>query len=151
VKLGSILTVALARACPVRQISVQSMEHEFEIAVIHRETELEGFSSSTPPQDPQSPVGPANTHNAHTTLTSSHHIPTFPRRFIRHCHSRGVSPHVRDRDRRRGQVLGLQRRGPAGDREQRKSKQTGGCDRYCDWNVRASELPAKKQGNMLLR
>ncbi len=55
-----------------------------------------------------------------------------PRRRLRHRHRRGRVPHVRDRFRGRGHVLGLQQQRPAGHREHHGSEQPGGCGRCRD-------------------
>ncbi len=74
--------------------------------------------------------------NVHTIQTTKSYLPTHSFRFLRHRHSLGGSPHVRDRGRGRGQVLGLQRQRPAGDREHDRSEPTCGCDRCCEGPLR---------------
>jgi hypothetical protein len=76
-------------------------------------------------------------------LTFSAH----PFRFIANLHLLGLLPHVRDRDRRWTQVLGLQPLRPAGHWEHDQSVQPGGCEprvRCVDACARIMMLPALK-------
>jgi hypothetical protein len=81
--------------------------------------------ASTRTHAPQSPRRKHHPPTTHLSLPSSHHLP----RSLRHRHSRGKCPHVRDRCWGRGQVLGRQRAWPPGNRELRESEPAGGCDR----------------------
>ncbi len=126
----------------MRQISVQSTEHEFEIN--SSGTDSSGYGSrpllcqcerdarAARPHKSLSPEIHTHRPRPHPLIISlSASYPNTPRRSLRRRHSRGGLPHVRYRDGGRGQVLGLQRRGSAGNREQRvESEPTSGRDRY---------------------